>query len=142
MPTGPNNKTPGAARTLGRVGIGAAIAAAAACYGALAVVSFLGLVGLQVAVNEAAWSGTILVLTGLAVLVVLAGARRHRSPAPGAAALVGGGLIAYALLIEYVFYLELAGFVALGTAAYYDFQLHRRLPTARIDPRSQTDRGS
>lgn len=125
MQTRPGNKV-AAAHAGGMAGVAATAAAALACYGTLAVVSLLGLLGFRVAVNEAAWGGAILVLAGLAVLAILAGARRHGSLAPGIVALVGGGLIAYALLVEYVFYLELAGFVALSTAAVYDLRQRRR----------------
>lgn len=121
----PGSKVAAAARVPDTAGVAATAAAALACYGTLAVVSLLGLLGIRAAVNEAAWGGAILVLAGLAVLALLAGTRRHGSLAPGVAALFGGGLIAYALLIEYVFYIELAGFVVLSLAAVYDLRLHR-----------------
>lgn len=110
----------------GAAGIAAVVMAILACYGTLAVAALLPLLGVRLAVNETAWSGTILLFVMLAVVAIAAGIRRHGSLLPAAAAAVGGGLVAYALLVDYRFIVELAGFVALGGAAWRDALLQRR----------------
>lgn len=112
--------------TRGIAGIVAATLAVLACYGTLALVAVLPLVGVRLAVNDAVWSGTILLFTMLAVLAVVPGSRRHGSPVPGAGAITGAGLIVFALLVEYHALVELAGFVILTAAAFRDAFLRRR----------------
>ncbi len=112
--------------TRGIAGIAAAMLAVLACYGTLALVAVLPLVGVRLAVNDEVWSGTILLFTILAVLAVVPGLRRHGSPVPGAGAITGAGLIVFALLVEYHALVELAGFVLLATAAFFDALLRRR----------------
>lgn len=126
-PTGSGN---GLIRGRGTAGVAAVVMALVACYGTLALVALLGLLGLRLAVNEAAWSGAILVFVVLAVAAIVAGARRHRSLLLAAAAAAGGGLVAYALLVDYQLVVELAGFVALGWAAWRDAILQRRARAA------------
>ncbi len=112
--------------TRGTAGIAAATLAVLACYGTLALAAVLPLVGVRLAVNGAAWNGTILLFTLLAVLVIVPGFRRHGSSVPGAAAITGAGLIAFALLVEYNVLVELAGFAMLTAAALRDALLRRR----------------
>ncbi len=128
-------------RTLARLWLRGAIGAAAmglavlSCYGVLALTLLLPLVGVRLVLDEAAWSGTIAVFTGLTVLAVLPGYRLHRGTLPGAGALAGGGLILYALLVDYRPEVELAGFLLLAAAVLHDGHLRRKAPNRVTDPR-------
>lgn len=97
-----------------------------ACYGTLALAALLPIFGLRLAVNDFVWSGAILLFTVIAVLAVAAGARRRRTRAPALAALAGGVLVAYTLLVQYHAVVELAGFVLLAGAVWRDAVLRRR----------------
>lgn len=119
----------GLVRGRGTAGIAAVLMALVACYGTLALAALLPLLGLRLAVNEATWSGVILLFVLLAVAAIAAGTRRHQSLVPVAAAAAGGGLVAYALLVDYQIVIELAGFGALAWAAWRDAILrHRERP--------------
>ncbi|MDZ7842711.1 MAG: MerC family mercury resistance protein [Gammaproteobacteria bacterium] len=111
--------------TRGTAGVAATVLAILACYGTLALAALLPVLGLRLAVSDAAWSGAILLFTLLAVLAIVAGARRYRSAVPAAAAVVGAGLVAFALLVNYHAAVELAGFVLLAGAAWRDAVLRR-----------------
>lgn len=110
----------------GLVGIAAMIMAAVACYGTLALAALLPLLGISLALNNALWSGAIVLFTGLTVLAILPGVRQHRSPAPTLGAAVGAGLITYALYVHYSALTELGGFLVLAMAAFRDVHLRRR----------------
>lgn len=117
---------PAGVRARGTAGIAATVLAILACYGTLALAALLPVLGLRLAVSDAAWSGAILLFTLLAVLAIAAGARRYRSPVPALAAAGGAGLVAFALLVAYHPAVELAGFVLLAGAAWRDAMLRRR----------------
>lgn len=110
----------------GTVGIITMTLAVLACYGLLALTALLPLIGVRLALDEAAWAGSIVALAALTVFAVLPGFRRHRSPVPGLGALAGGGLILHALLIDYRMLVELAGFGLLTGAVLVDAFLRRR----------------
>lgn len=97
-----------------------------ACYGVLALTLLLPLVGIRLSVDQAAWAGTIAAFAVLTVLAVLPGFRVHRSAAPGVGAVAGGGLILYALTVDYQFLVELTGFLLLAVSVLRDVQLRRR----------------
>lgn len=119
-------------RTLGRLwrrgvlGIVAVTLAVTACYGVLALAAFLPLLGVRLALDDALWGGTIVAFAALTVVAVLPGVRAHGARVPLAAAVAGGGLIGYALLVAYHPLVELAGFVVLAGAVAHDAVLHRR----------------
>ncbi len=97
-----------------------------ACYGVLALTALLSLIGVRLALYEGAWAGAIIAFAAVTVLAVLPGFRRHRSAVPGLGAVAGGGLILYALLIDYRMPVELAGFVLLAGAVCADVLMRRR----------------
>lgn len=117
----------------GTPGVVAAGMAIFACYGTLALAALLPLVGLRLALDAGIWSGTILLFTLLAVLAVVPGVRRHRSPAPALAAVAGAGLVAFALLVAYHVITELSGFIMLAGAAWRDALLHRKQRLESLD---------
>lgn len=110
----------------GTLGVLGAVLATLSCYGTLAVVALLPLLGLRPSLNDAAWGTAILALTALAVAAIVPGYRRHGSLLPALSALAGGGLIAYVLLVQYGAIMELTGFVLLVAAALMDAGLRRR----------------
>ncbi|MEW5707893.1 MAG: MerC family mercury resistance protein [Pseudomonadota bacterium] len=116
-------------RSLERRGLAGVLALAlalAACYGTLAALAMLSLLGVTLVIDEGAWTGTILLFAVLAAAAVAGGYRRHRSAAPPALALGGAVLIGYALYGSYSLAIELAGFALLAAAVYADFRLRRR----------------
>jgi arsenite methyltransferase len=120
----------------GLAGVVAFGLAACACYGTLAALALLSLLGVTLAVNEAAVSGVVALLAVLAAAVVGLGMRRHRSAMAVMPAVVGAALIAYALLISHDRVLELAGFVLLAAAVAWDWRLRKH---AGVAPRVHKD---
>ncbi len=112
-------------RRRGLWGILALGAATLACYGTLALVVLLSATGVSLAVNEGAWAGAITLFAALTAAVVVAGWRKHGSIFPTAPGLLGFGLIAYAMWVDYSLAVELAGFALLATAAIWDYRLRR-----------------
>ncbi|WP_435102751.1 MerC family mercury resistance protein [Arhodomonas sp. AD133] len=127
-------------RSLARLWLRGAIGAAAmglavlSCYGVLALTLLLPLVGARLVLDDAVWSGAITLFTVLTVLAVLPGYRMHRGMLPGVGALAGGGLILYALLVDYRLEVELAGFLLLAAAVLHDGRLRRKTPNRLTDP--------
>jgi hypothetical protein len=102
-----------------------------ACYGTLAVIGALSLMGIALAVDEQLWAGAIIVFTLIALIGFVAGWRRHRSTTPVVLGLFGAGLILWTMLIAYNRPLEIAGFACLVVAAWLDWRARRdRRPTS------------
>ncbi len=101
-------------------------AALLACYGTLALLGILSVLGVSMAINGAAWAGVIVVFAGLTAFGIAVGLRRHRRPAPVVLALIGFALIAWAMLDHYDRALEIAGFALLAAATAWDWRLRRR----------------
>lgn len=107
---------------LGSVAAGASIIA---CYGVLAVVTVLGLLGMTVKLDPSVWVGVIVAFLALALLGLALNALAHRRIDP---LLVGAGgalLVCYALLGSYDWRPEAAGFAAVLGAALWDRQIYR-----------------
>ena len=102
------------------------VTALLACYGTLALVGILSVMGISIVINAAAWAGVITVFAGLTVLGVALGLRRHRRPPPIVLALFGFALIAWAMLGHYDRTGEIAGFALLIAATAWDWQVRRR----------------
>jgi len=97
--------------------------AALACYGTLAAIAILSLLGIALAVNEAAVAGLVVFFATLAAAVVGLGIRKHGSAMPVMPAAVGAALIAYAMFGTYDWRVELIGFMLLAAAVAWDFRL-------------------
>lgn len=110
----------------GFMGMAGLTMALLACYGTLAAVALLTLLGVSLALNETIWVGAIVLFTILTTAAVIGGMRYHRSSAAAILAVVATGVIMYALFIDYHMLTELAGFVMLAAAAGYDIFLRRR----------------
>ena len=113
------------------------VAALLACYGTLALVGLLSVLGVSTAINAAGWAGVIVVLAGLTAFGIALGIRRHRQPAPFAVALLGFALIAWAMLGHYNRTSEITGFALLATATAWDWRLRRRGLSGGRSPAAQ-----
>lgn len=105
-----------------------------ACYGTLALVAVLSMLGVTLAVNVHVWAAIIVAFALLAVLGVTLGYRRHRNANPARLAVVGAALVIWAMYgadaIKSLLgvpgtVVEIAGFAALIAAAYWDWRLKR-----------------
>ena len=94
--------------------------AACACYGTLAAIAVLSLLGVTLAVNDAAVASVVALLAVLAAAVVGLGIRKHGSAAPVVPAAVGAALIAFVLFVTRDWRIELAGFLLLAAAVAWD----------------------
>jgi arsenite methyltransferase len=77
------------------VGCGCTRIILVACYATLMAVSLLPFIGLTLAVDESMWADAIILFTGMTVVAVAAGIRKHRSFMSLVLAMVGACLIGY-----------------------------------------------
>jgi len=114
------------ARQHGLLGVLGSLGAVAACYGVLAVVSALALLGIAVPLDTRLWTALIVVMTLLALLALAWNVNVHRSLVPALVGAAGAALVLYAILGAYDWRIEAAGFAALVAAALFDLHLFRR----------------
>ncbi len=110
----------------GWLGCAALIAALLACYGTLAAVALLAMMGVGAALNEAVWAGSIAALAVVTAAAIVAGIRRHGRLGPSGPAILGAALIVYTMLIDYSAVVEGAGFILLAWAVVWDILVRRR----------------
>ena len=96
------------------------------CYGALAAIGLLGVLGVTVSLNETVWAGAIILFAWLTVLVLWPRWRRHRSRLPIALAATGAAVITFTMTIVYTRSIEIAGFTFLCAGTYLDWRAGRR----------------
>lgn len=104
--------------------------AVAACYGTLATVALLSIVGISVRIDEGLMTRLV---SGMLVLVLFGmgySYRLHRNRLPLLTALVASTLLLWAFFVSASKHLELAGFVVLGAASILDFRAKKRICTA------------
>ena len=101
--------------------------AAIACYGTLALVALMSLLGVTLAFNEAIWAGSIVAFTLAATLVIALGVKLHKSCKPLVPGLLGSALMVYTMLVDYRLVFELLAFALLALAIYLDYHLRRRV---------------
>ncbi len=97
------------------------------CYGTLAVLGVLSLMGVGIVLHEGAWAAVISVFAVLAALGIGFSYRRHRSMGPIALATVGALMVLWAMFGSYSRAAEIAGFAALVAATLWDWRAKRRL---------------
>lgn len=97
-----------------------------ACYGTMATLAGLSLLGIGVAVDEGVWAGVVVGLAMLAVACLGMGHRRHRRAMRLLAAVLGGALIAWVMFAAYHPVLELIGFALLAAATVHGAAIPRR----------------
>ncbi len=110
----------------GLLGVAALGLALLSCYGTLALVGLLPLLGIGLALDEGTWALTIAAFVLLTLAALAAGRRRHRALAPTLLAVTGSAAILQALFIDYHPLVELAGFVLLAVAVLRDRQARHR----------------
>lgn len=112
-------------RRRGLAGAASLLLAVLVCYGGLAALAVLSMLGPGLGIDETVWAATIMLFTLLAAVAVVAGSRR-RSPIPPVTAIAGAGTVAYALFIDYHLLIELGGFALLAVAVFLDLRKRRR----------------
>lgn len=100
-----------------------------ACYGTLAVIGLLGVLGIALALDETLWAWAIVTFAVLAVGGLGPGLTRHRRPWPILAGGLGATVLGYAIYVQYGRLTEPAGFVLLCLAAFWDWRLRRGSPS-------------
>jgi hypothetical protein len=101
------------------------VLAIAACYGTLATVSVLSLLGVTLVINPGVWAGAISLFAVLALFGVLLSYREHRVRGPLVIAALGTALVLWAMFGSYSRIIELIGFAGLITAAIWDWRLKK-----------------
>jgi len=99
--------------------------AVATCYGTLAAVSLLSLIGVSVDIDEAT---LVKLITGLLVLALLGTVyswRIHRHPGPLLLSLGAAALLLWVFYGSYSKPLELTGFALLVVASIWDFRVKK-----------------
>ncbi|WP_366653694.1 MerC family mercury resistance protein [Fodinicurvata sp. EGI_FJ10296] len=109
----------------------ATIAALAACYGTIALLPLLAMLGIGVSVNEGIWALTVAAGAIVAIAAIAWNATRHRSPYALILALPGGLAVVYSMLVAYHPATEAAGFAALIAAVGVDLYLLYRAELCR-----------
>jgi len=96
-----------------------------ACYGTITVIGVLGLLGIVIAVDETLWAGVIVAFAAVATCGLGLGLTRHRRPWPILVGGLGAMVIGYVMFIHYDRRIEIAGFLMLCLATFWDWRLCR-----------------
>ncbi len=107
--------------------------AVATCYGTLAAVSLLSLIGVSVHIDEATLVKLITALLVLALAGMLYSWRSHRHPGPLMLSLGAGLLLLWVFYGSYSKPLEITGFILLIIASLWDFRVKKRICTGNCD---------
>lgn len=112
----------------------AAVASLIACYGTLAFVGLLSLLGFAFALPEGAWAATIVAAAALAVVATAFNLPRHGQPWPLVATGLGALLVAYVMFWAYNPLIEAMGFAVILIGVGLDlYEIYRAecTPSAR-----------
>lgn len=107
--------------------------AVATCYGTLAVVALLSVVGVSVDLDEGLFVRIVTVLLVLALSGMVYSFRLHRHPGPLVLSVAAAALLIWVFYGSYSQVLEIAGFVGLVAASLWDFRAKRRAGAAKCD---------
>ncbi len=110
------------------------VLAVLACYGTLAVVSGLSLLGISLAIHEGAWAAAISSFAVIALFGLGLGYRRHRVPGPLVIGAMGTVLVLWAMAVSYSRTVEIIGFVALIAGAIWDWRAKKGSASPVADP--------
>ena len=105
------------------------LAAMLACYGTIALVAILSLLGVTLAVDPVAQAGLISIFAVVAAVVILLSAARLRRFGPALLAVAGTGLILWAMWGHYNWLVELTGFTALIGSTFWDWRIRKARAT-------------
>jgi hypothetical protein len=106
------------------------ILAVFACYGTLASVGILSVMGISISVPDGIWAGAIALFTLIAFAGIVHGWRGHRAPLSFLFGLAGTALVLWAMAISYSRAVEIAGFVCLALGAALDWRARRNRRSA------------
>lgn len=84
-----------------------------ACYGTLAFVSLLSILGITVHINAGVWAGVITLFAWIAVAGVAGSFRRYRAAGPLIIAAVGAVFITWTMFVSFNRFIEVFGFAGL-----------------------------
>jgi hypothetical protein len=121
-----------AAQRFGRLAGACTVLSIVACYGTLATVSVLSLLGVTLAIHKGVWAGPISLFALLALFGVALGYRVHRGIAPLVFAALGAGAILRAMFGSYSRVVELMGFAGLITGSIWDWRLKKVSEFTRV----------
>lgn len=124
---------------LGRYSGIAVVLSVVTCYGTVAVVAVLSLVGVSMSVHEGAWATLIVALAWIAVLAMGINIQRHRSFGPFIIADVGALLLSWVMFVDYSRPKEIIGFALLIVAALWDRKLRKQGPVPLPDSEQGTE---
>lgn len=119
--------TTSAKKRFDSVGSVTGLLAVTACYGTLAAVALLSLIGVNVDISEAALVKLITALLILALLGMGYSYRLHRHPGPLVLSLAAAALLLWVFYGSYARPLELAGFATLVVASAWDWRVKKRV---------------
>ncbi len=103
----------------------ATVCSIVACYGTLAVVGALSVMGVGIVLHEGAWAGVISVFAVIAAAGIAFGYRRHRAIGPLILAIAGAALVLWVMFGSFNRVLEIAGFAALVAATAWDWRVNK-----------------
>jgi hypothetical protein len=125
-------------RWLGRYSGIAVALSVVTCYGTLALVAILSLMGVSMPLHEGTWATVIVVLAWIAVLAMGVNLQRHRSFGPFIIADVGALLVSWVMFVDFNRPMEIMGFGLLIAAALWDRQLRKQGPAPLPDSEQGT----
>lgn len=110
-------------------GLWGAVAAATAllaCYGVIALLGLLSLMGIALTLPEGAWAATVFAAAALAVVAIVFNLRRHGRVWPLLAGACGAALIGYIAFVDYNPLIEALGFAVLIAGVGLDlYEIYR-----------------
>lgn len=109
----------------GMIGVAGLCLALLACYGTLAAVALLSLLGVSLALNTGVWAGAIVAAAVLTSCAIATGVRNYASKIPLFLSILGTTILIYAMYVSYVLIAELGGFLLLGIGTWLDFSYRR-----------------
>ncbi len=121
-----SDANPAPSARLSWLGSATSLLAVATCYGTMAAVALLSVVGISVEINEGIFIQVITGLLGLAVLGTAFTFRGHRHPGPLILTVAAATLLLWVFYGSYYFALEIVGFVGLILASIWDFRAKRQ----------------
>jgi len=127
-----NIETP-LSKRLSRLGSLTSLLAVVTCYGTLAAVALLSIIGVSVDLDEGLF---IKIISGLLVVALLGMAysfRTHRHPAPLVLSATAAAVLVWVFYGTYSQVLEMAGFGGLVAASVWDFRIRKRACSTQRD---------
>lgn len=109
------------------LGSAASLLAVAACYGTLAVVSLLSIIGVSIKIDETTMTKLISGLLVIALGGMGYSYSVHKHPGPLLLSVASAALLLWVFFGSYSKPLELAGFALLIVASIWDFRTKRRV---------------